>query len=103
MAIEPLKSRPQSMPETTEVSVRDMRENAAKASKDRAQTKLEDESAKRTREGEKLREEQRVHYADVKKDINEVSNLRQERSDQENRRTEQKKNPDSGNIVNVIA
>jgi hypothetical protein len=102
MAIKPLSQKP-SPNQAPEIRVRDMRETAAKASKDRAQAKLKDESESRMHEGERLRDEQRTQNVDSKKAERKTAIDRQERTDQENRRIEEKKNPNAGNIINVIA
>ncbi|MFH0922099.1 MAG: hypothetical protein V1913_17275 [Fibrobacterota bacterium] len=104
MPIEPLKPKPQSgTPEPTSVSNRDIREIAVKASKDRDKTRLQDESQNRTRDSKRLNEQSRTKNIEAKKEVRDTALARQERTAQENKRVEERKNPNAGNIVNVVA
>src|SRR3989339_1790129 len=89
MAIEPLKQKPPSgAADPADVRIRDLRETAAKASKDRDKAKLDDASETRTQENERMRAETRARNVEMKKEVSETAQLRQKTTDEENRRIE---------------
>jgi hypothetical protein len=85
-----------------EVKRRDEREEAAKISKRISESKLDEESRQRTEKNVQRREEIRSTSEADKRETLQESTLRREEKALEKRRPQDKTNPDSGNIINVI-
>jgi len=86
-----------------EVKRRDVREEAARISKKTTEVKTEDDIQVRTAKNTQVREEIRSAAEQEKRDNLEKVRLQQGQVTIDKRRAQDKANPDSGNIINVVA
>ena len=100
---EALGNRLQPAQPSFDIKRRDEREEAAKASKKMSEQKLADEASGRSDKNAKHTEDVRAKSEEAKKITTNEEVSRKTEDNLEKQRTQDKVNPDSGNIINVVA
>lgn len=101
---EPLSGNRDNMPlpQNFEVNQRDIRDKAAREAQKLVTDRFESESRNRVETQDKRRAEITAKTEDDKSALREKESVKQTQEIQDKRRAQDKTNPDSGNIINVI-
>lgn len=89
-------------PQSFEVNQREKRETAVRESQKRIEDRFTAESRSRTETQEKRRTEITARSEDNKRALNEKETVKKTQEVLDKRRGQDRKNPDSGNIINVV-